>query len=90
MLIEAPKLADEPAGASPGTFDEAARAFINFFLDNSEDIAVVASATELVLIDLSAFDDTMDRAYSYSWSLQDGGTISTVGNYEFFASHALV
>lgn len=90
VVIEAPQLDSEPTGLSQSTYNDAARAFINFFLSQSDDIEVVASATELVLIDLSAFDDTMDRAYSYSWSLEDGGTISTVGHYDLFASHALV
>lgn len=90
LLIKAPQLADEPTETSEATFDDAARAFIDFFLNQSDDVEVLASANELVLIDLSAFDDTMDRAYSYTWSMADGGTISTLGHYDVFASHALV
>ncbi|MDB5473444.1 MAG: hypothetical protein JWP99_747 [Devosia sp.] len=90
LQFEAPQLGPAPPAAQDGTYSDAARAFISSFLAQSGEIEVLASANELVLIDLTAFDDTMDRAYAYSWSLDDGGTISTLGHYEFFASYALV
>lgn len=90
LLIDAPQLAHEPQAGGGGVYDEAARAFIDYFLEHADNVQVLASATELVLIDFSAFDDTVDHAFAYSWTLQDGGTISTLGHYEFFASHALV
>ena len=91
LVFDAPQLEEPPiATAAEGLYGEAARAFINSFLAQSDDIQIVASANELVLIDLTAFDDTMDRAYSYSWALDDGGIISTLGHFDFFASYALV
>lgn len=89
LVFDAPQLEAAPA-ARDTHYSEAARAFITSFLEQSDDIEVVASANELVLIDLTAFDDTMDHAYSYSWTLDDGGIISTLGHYDFFASYALV
>lgn len=89
LVFDAPQLVPDPV-VPQGTFTEAARDLIDAFLDQAGDLQIVASATELVLIDLTAFDDTMDRAYAYSWSMEDGGTISALGHIEFFADYALV
>jgi CTP:molybdopterin cytidylyltransferase MocA len=90
ILFDAPQLAPQPPTPIDRTYDEAARAFITSFLAQSSNIQLIASARELVLIDLTAFDDTMDTAFAYSWTLGDGGVISTLGHYDFFASYALV
>jgi hypothetical protein len=90
LLFEAPQLETPDASIQHGTFGDAARAVIDAFLHQAGDLQIVASANELVLIDLTAFDDTMDQAYAYSWSMEDGGTISALGHVAFFADFALV
>ncbi|WP_108398034.1 hypothetical protein [Devosia submarina] len=90
LLFDAPQLETPDAATQHGSFGEAARAIIDAFLDQAGDLQIVASANELVLIDLTAFDDTMDQAYAYSWSMEDGGTISALGHVAFFADFALV
>jgi hypothetical protein len=90
LLLDAPQNDTAEPLVQNGTFDERARTLIDAFLDQAGDLQIVASATELVLIDLTAFDDTMDRAYAYSWTMEDGGTISALGHIDFFADYALV
>ncbi len=90
LLLDAPDAYVPEPPVQHCTYGEAARELLASFLEQAGDLQIVASATELVLIDLTAFDDTMDRAYAYSWSMEDGGTISAVGHFDFFAGYALV
>lgn len=92
LQIDAPQLdtpPDDTADNGLAVFSDAIRDFINFFVSRGN-VEIVASANEVMLIDLTAFDDTYDHAYARSWTLDDGSIISTVGHIEAFAQFHLV
>ena len=87
IVVEAPQL--EPVHDQPGSnmmaYDDAARRFVEHFITHGGDVELVASANEVLLIDVTAFDEVTDHAFARSWVLADGGVVSTIGHFEMFA-----
>ena len=81
--------ADQQASLFP-VYDDTAKAFINFLLANRSGIDIYASNNEIIVMDKSAFDEYDDVVYAKSWTLEDGGIISTVGNYDDFSAYGFV
>ncbi len=70
------------------TFDDSARAFMDFILDKSDSVEMISSETELILIDSSAFEQ--GHTYVLSWMLDDGGIISMIGLRSEFQDFDLI
>lgn len=62
-----------------GVIDVNARAFIEFLMSQSKEVEVLALASEIILIDFEALQAQSTETHSMSWSLADGGTVSTIG-----------
>ena len=79
-------------GSTPefASYDSNAESFINFLLANRSSIDIIASTHEIIILDTSAFDDYDDVVYAKSWTLEDGGIISTIGNYADFHDYGFV
>lgn len=83
----------EPASLALSPFeliDLKAQRFINFMLSREEDLEIFAFNQELVLIDFAAFQGSPGETYSKSWSLADGGVVSTVGLRADFVEFDLI
>lgn len=70
------------------SFDDSARAFMDFILDKSDSVEMISSETELILIDSSAFEQ--GHTYVLSWMLDDGGIISMIGLRSEFQDFDLI
>lgn len=83
----------QPATAPSSPFeliDLNAQRFINFLMTREQDLEVLAFGQELVLIDFAAFEGNPGATFTKSWSLADGGTISTVGLKSDFIQFDLI
>ena len=83
-------LIDLSISSAPGfrSFDDSARAFMDFILDKSDSVEMISSETELILIDSSAFEQ--GHTYVLSWQLDDGGIISMIGLRSEFQDFDLI
>lgn len=70
-------------------FDSQARDFISFLLGGNHHVDFIATANEVLLIDLTAFDDAQDVSYARSWVFADNSIVSTVGHLEDFQAFGL-
>lgn len=70
-------------------FDSQARDFISFLLGGNHHVDFIATANEVLLIDLTAFDDAHDVSYARSWVFADNSIVSTVGHLEDFQAFGL-
>lgn len=83
----------EPAAVEPTPFeliDFKAQRYINYLMSKEEDLEIFAFAQELVLIDFAAFQGSPGETFSKSWSLADGGIVSTVGSKADFIEFDLI
>jgi hypothetical protein len=73
-------------------FDQEARMFLDYMLQTYTDIRVVSLQTEIIFIYVDAFEmaGADDPIYTKSWSLDDGGTISTIGLKSDMAQFELI
>jgi hypothetical protein len=71
-------------------FDDNVRKFVNYLLDKSEKVEMIATESELIFIDFAAFDEITDESLTMSWSLADGGTVSVVGLESEFQDFDLI
>lgn len=71
-------------------FDDNVRKFVNYLLDKSEKVEMIATESELIFIDFAAFDEVDDVSHTMSWSLGDGGTVSVVGLESEFQDFDLI
>lgn len=62
-------------------FDDSARMYLDFLLENYDDIKIITSSNEIIFVHVDALDlaDAEHPIYSKSWSFDDGGVISTIG-----------
>lgn len=66
-----------PATSGFRSFNDSARAFMDFVLGKTGGVEMIALGSELILIDSHAF--THGDTYVLSWELDDGGIISMIG-----------
>ena len=78
-----------PSASGFRSFDSDARAFMDFLLGKSGSVEMISLASELILIDSSAFD-LGSSTYVLSWALDDGGVISMVGLRDEFQDFDLI
>src|SRR6056297_1134134 len=71
-------------------FDDNVRKFVNHLLDKSEKVEMIATESELIFIDFTAFDEADDISHTMSWSLNGGGTVSVVGLASEFQDFDLI
>jgi hypothetical protein len=70
----------EPEVTPFALIDLNAQRFINYLMSAREaDLEIIAYDQELVLIDFAAFRGAPGETFTKSWSLADGGIVSTVG-----------
>jgi len=62
-------------------FDDKAREYLTYILQNNENVKMVALQNEIIFIHIDAFNmaNIDDPIYAKSWYFDDGGVISTVG-----------
>ena len=70
--------------------DVNARSFIEFLMSQDKEVEVLALQSEIILIDFAAIEAQSTDTYSMSWSLADGGTVSTVGLKSDFVEFDLI
>ncbi|WP_417585832.1 hypothetical protein [Nitrincola sp.] len=80
---EAQNVPGPSASASSGfeLFEQDARTYLDFLLQTYSNVKVVNLATEIIFVHMDAFEDNggSHEIYAKSWSLDDGGTVSTIG-----------
>jgi hypothetical protein len=69
-------------------FDSEARSFMNFLLGKHDAVEMISLGKELILIDSAVFNGS--DSYVASWSLDDGGVVSIVGQRSEFADFHLI
>lgn len=74
-----------------GTFDDEARAFVDFVLSKSSNHEIISTNHEIVIIDSAAFDTSGALTYVLSWSLgDDSGVVSMIGLRSEFEAFDLI
>lgn len=71
-------------------FGVQARAFIDFILSKSDNVEMITTETEIILMDFDAVTDSRNDIYARSWALGDTGVISMVGLRSEFEMFDLV
>lgn len=69
--------------------DRSAQTFIRYFLLKIDNVELIQVGSHLIFVDVTAIDEVTDHAYTISWSLVDGGIVSTVGHYQDFEGFGL-
>ena len=70
-------------------YDDNAREFIEHVLGKSHPVEWIALTNEMILLDMSAFDDASDVTYARSWVTEENSVISMIGHFEDFAGFGL-
>ncbi|WP_281978537.1 hypothetical protein [Pseudorhizobium flavum] len=84
-------LPDLPGGGVDryAEMDRSAQTFIRYFLLKVDNVELIQVGSHLIFVDVTAIDEETDHAYTISWSLGDGGIVSTVGHYQDFEGFGL-
>lgn len=68
-------------------YNDAAYEFVSYLTSKDNELEVVATSSELILLDPEVFDVDESEAFVMSWFLENGDIISTIGlrsDYEFY------
>ena len=80
---EAQNIPGPSTSASSGFefFEKDARTYLDFLLQTYSNVKIVNLATEIIFVHMDAFEESggTHEIYAKSWSLGDGGTVSTIG-----------
>lgn len=76
--------------ASFSEIDVNARSFIEYLMSQAKEVEVLALSREIILIDFEALQAQSGDTFSMSWSLADGGTVSTIGLKSDFEEYDLI
>jgi len=60
-------------------YDEHAQAIVQFIMDNSEDLEIIATQDEVMFFDAAIIDADVDDIVVFSWSLSNGDIIAVMG-----------
>ncbi|MBB98722.1 MAG: hypothetical protein CML67_04180 [Rhodobacteraceae bacterium] len=71
-------------------YDDAAYEFITFLMSKDNDLEMIATGNELILLDPEVFNVATEDTFTASWTLENGDVISTIGLRSDYEAYDLV
>ena len=69
---------------------DSAYEFITFLMSKDNDLEMIATGNELILLDPEVFNVATEDTFTASWTLENGDVISTIGLRSDYEAYDLV
>lgn len=79
-----------PDSAKPPTYDQAAQEFINHLIGRDDNFEMISTQNELILLDLDVLTAAAEESYLFTWTLDNGTSVSAIGLRADFEQFELI